>query len=354
LLSGYYGFGNFGDDALLKVIVRELRTRHPYARIEVLSQEPEMTSHDLGIFATPRADLGAVRAAIERSDIVLSGGGGLLQNSTSMRSLLYYAGILRTAIHARKRAMIFAQSIGPLDFWGKQAVKECCRGLTAATVRDERSRVLLRSLLGGVSIERTADPVFLYDLPEGSAPPSGLSGGTPSVVVCPRKTSWQPELVERMAEAVDRLCERHGARAMFVSFGGPSDADVATLIIRKCRTKPMLVPVESFDAAAAIIAAADLVIGVRLHALILAARLGVPFLAVPYDPKVAALSEDLAYPLPPFWVPGERSRAEDGLLLLDRAWNERTTLAAHLRSKLPGIQALARANFEVLDGILPS
>ena len=275
LLSGYYGFGNLGDEALLRIIVSELKSRYPHGTIDVLSAEPSLTAHELGVEATQRWEQGAIRRAIERADVVLSGGGGLLQNATSLKSLFYYAGIIRTASNAKKKTMIFAQSIGPLDFWGKQTVRECCKGLSAATVRDERSRGLLAPLVS-VPVERTADPVFLYEPPE---PPVTLEAeglgpeSDPLVVVCVRKTAHWNDGVTALAAAVDRLAETHGAHVAFVPFGGLADAEASTLVIRKCRSKPVLVPLEGLDAVAAAIARARLVIGVRLHALILAAPL---------------------------------------------------------------------------------
>ncbi len=147
LVSGYYGFGNLGDEALLEVIVQRLRATFAPARIEVLSATPQRTAAAYGVEATSRWDWRAVRAAIARADVVLSGGGGLLQNATSFRSLLYYAAILREAARAGRKTMIFAQSIGPLDRLGRLTVRRFCRGVQRATVRDERSRTLLSDLL---------------------------------------------------------------------------------------------------------------------------------------------------------------------------------------------------------------
>ena len=98
LLSGYYGFGNLGDEALLEVIVeRSCAARFPAASVRGALGDASATAARFGVDATPRWDWRAVRAAIARADVVLSGGGGLLQNATSLRSLLYYAGILREA-----------------------------------------------------------------------------------------------------------------------------------------------------------------------------------------------------------------------------------------------------------------
>jgi len=352
LISGYYGFDNLGDDALLAIIVAQLRTRYPHAAIDALSAKPDVTAHELGIIATPRWDQGAIRDAIAEAGVVLSGGGGLFQNATSLKSLLYYAGIVRGAIRANKKTMVFAQSIGPLDFWGKQTVRECCKGLHAATVRDERSRELFAPLVGSTAVERTADPVFLYDPPEIPVDLAAAGLGPesdPLVVVCVRKTAHHNDGVATIAAAVDRLAERHGARVAFVPFGGTPDAEASTLIIRKCKSQPMLVALEGLDAVAAAISRAKLVIGIRLHALILAIRFGIPFLAVPYDPKVTGLLEDVNYPLGPLWTPGQRATASQIERSVDEAWERRAELAAHLALAGAGQRALAERNFTILD-----
>ncbi|MDQ6826534.1 MAG: polysaccharide pyruvyl transferase CsaB, partial [Candidatus Eremiobacteraeota bacterium] len=304
LLSGYYGFGNLGDDALLEVIVAQLKTKYPRADIDVLSADPQSTAYQLRVDATLRSDVARVNEAISRADVVLSGGGGLLQNTTSMRSLLYYAGIIRAAIRARRKTMIFGQSVGPLDFWGKTVVRKWCAGTSRATVRDGRSYALLRRLLPATLVEKTADPVFLYSVPDEDADLTleGLGPGSdPLVVVSVRKAPGMQDGTPVIAQAVDRLMERYGARVAFLPLGGAPDAEISTSIIRKYRSAPTLLPDCNLQRVANIIRRAHLVIGMRLHALILAARYRVPFLAIPYDPKVAALSEDIAYPLPALW-----------------------------------------------------
>src|SRR6185437_8741056 len=129
----------------------------------VLSAVPDSTAEAYGVLGSPRWPWRDVRHAVARADVVLSGGGGLLQNATSLRSLLYYAGVIREAVRAGRKTMVFAQSIGPLDGLGRLVVRRFCRGLTYATVRDRRSRELLHALVPQTPVERTADPVFLYD-----------------------------------------------------------------------------------------------------------------------------------------------------------------------------------------------
>ncbi len=356
VLSGYYGFGNLGDEALLEIIVARLRARFPGCAIDVLSGDPAQTERTYAVEATPRMDLARVRTAIERSDVVLSGGGGLLQNVTSLRSLLYYANVIRAGIRARKATMIFAQSIGPLDFFGRAIVRNFCRGIAAATVRDERSRVLLQALLPGVAVQRTADPVFLFDptgVPLDLAAEGLADDGTPLVVVSVRKWQGGDATNHALAATIDRLAARYGARVALLPLGGAADAEVSTAVIRRCASTPVLLPHYPLGQAAQVIGRASFVIGMRLHALVIAARMGVPFLALPYDPKVSALCDDLRYPVGPLFTPGQPLPAPDELdRRLDDAWARRDELAAHLRRVGPELAALAEKNFDVLNDVV--
>lgn len=356
LLSGYYGYGNLGDDALLEVIVGRLRERFPNAMLDVLSAQPEDTAHQLRVTATPRGDIAAVKRAIDRSDVVLSGGGGLLQNATSLKSLLYYVGILRMATYSKKPTMIFGQSIGPLDMLGRKTVTEFCRGVPLATVRDARSQALLQKLLPETRVELTADPVFLYEPGEDADPTFANSLGTddgPLALVSVRKSSRSDVVAERVALAVDRLWDEHGIRSVFFPLGGAPDADVSTSIIRRTKSNPLLLPAASLATAATLIARCRVVIGMRLHALILAIRLGVPFLALAYDPKVAALVEDLEYPLPLLWT-AEPSKepAPDVVALVDRLCNEHESLTSVVATGAERMRVAAARNFDLLEELI--
>jgi polysaccharide pyruvyl transferase CsaB len=356
LLSGYYGFGNLGDEALLEVIVDRLRRRFPAVQLDVLSATPGATARLHGVESTPRWDWRATRAAIRRADVVLSGGGGLLQNATSLRSLLYYAGILREAIRARRKTMVFAQSIGPLDRWGRLVVRQFCKGLDRATVRDERSRRLLQQLLPRTPVERSADPVFLYDAPAADADLSGEGLGPesgPYAVASVRKVAAFREVTSTIARVVDRLAERHQIRSAFLPLGGAPDAAAATDVIRACTSSPVLLPECGLPKAASILRGARVVVGMRLHSLVLAARYAVPFLAIAYDPKVSSLCEDLEYPLEPLWKAGDPRPADDTVdALVDRLVNERDALAAHLAERRAAVVAAAERNFDVLGELL--
>lgn len=322
----------------------------------MLSATPSETSRRYAVEATPRADIPAVRAAIAKADLVLSGGGGLLQNATSSRSLLYYAGILRAASRAGKPSMIFAQSIGPLDTLGRFIVRRLCRGVTRATVRDQASKELLASLLPRVPIELTADPAWMLEPPQ---PQQGLEAeglgpeSDPLAIVCVRKIPAIDRGVKTIAAAVDRLAER-GTHVAFLPLGGADDADASTAVIRACTSTPVLLPAFDLEKAARAIGRAQVLIGMRLHALIFAARLGVPFLAIPYDPKVSGLCEELAWPLPPLWDPLKRASGDPqaARALVDRLWDEREVLKGHLFVNVQRMRVLAQRNFDRVDELL--
>jgi polysaccharide pyruvyl transferase CsaB len=354
LLSGYYGFGNLGDEAILDVIVERVRARFPQARIDVLSATPQVTAVRLGVEATPRWEMRAVRAAVARADVVVSGGGGLLQNATSLRSLLYYAGIIREGVRRGRKTMIFAQSVGPLDRLGATLVSRLCKGVDRATVRDARSAALLASLLPQTPVERTADPVFLYEPPQSDdLSLEGLGpGARPYAIVSVRECPALAASLSTIAALVDRLATAHGTRVAFLPIGGAQDASAATSVIRACKSAPMLLPEPALERAAAILAGASYVAGMRLHALILAARAAVPFLAIPYDPKVDALLQELAYPLAPLRMVRRGEALPDAQAAADEFVARAPELHAHLDGQRERVRALAERNFAVLAELM--
>jgi polysaccharide pyruvyl transferase CsaB len=349
LLSGYYGFGNFGDEAILRVFVDQWRARRADDSITVLSADPAATAKTFGVQAVPRMTPGAVIEAISNADLVVSGGGGLLQTSTSLRSLLYYTGILREAKRAGRTAAIFAQGIGPLDFIGKQIVKRTCFDLDLAVVRDESSAELLRAILPKVPLETAADPVFLA--PETISPDADsilrsegvtdIRGDLVAVVV--RKSPLLGRVASELAKGVDRMTAAFGCNVVFVPFQRPDDVEASIDVIRRCKTAPTLLG-GGYDLGVmtALFARCTAVVSMRLHALILAARIAVPFLAIPYDPKVVALAHELAYPLPML------ERDTPGPPLFDRLWADRAQLAAHLGAASPALASRAASGFDRL------
>ena len=350
LLSGYYGFDNFGDEAILQIFVAEWRRRRGADRVRVLSAKPEETAK-LGIEALPRTSVSRIAELLRQTDVFVSGGGGLLQSSTSLRSLLYYAGLIHEAKSCGAKTAIFAQGIGPLSLMGKQIVRHTCSGVDVAIVRDQDSAALLHQLLPRVDVRVAADPVFLAPdaVPEGTERAlagEGVTGAGDLVAVVVRPWRSLDRIAGDIARAVDVLASRCGAQVIFVPFQRSADVEAAVSIIRRCQTAPVLVG-GGYDLATmtALFKRCAAVVGMRLHALILAARLGVPFLAVPYDPKIAALCALLRYPLAAL----QSGTAEDRTVEM---WSRRSALSSHLREASASQAALASKAFDWLQELV--
>jgi len=350
LLSGYYGFDNFGDDAILQIFVEEWRRRRPADTVRVLSGRPEQTEK-LGVEAVPRASATRIADALRQTDVFVSGGGGLLQSATSLRSLLYYTGLIHEAKGAGAKTVIFAQGIGPLSFTGRLIVGRACANVDLGIVRDEASGQLLRQLVPRVDVRLAADPVFLApdavtEHADRALAGEGISSQGDLVAVIVRPSRMLDKIGGEIARVVDILASRCGAQVIFVPFQRPADVEAAVSIIRRCRTAPVLVG-GGYDlpTMTALLRRCTAVVGMRLHALILASRLGVPFLAVPYDPKIVALGESLRYPLAPL-QPGTADELTESL------WTKRSALSSHLNDAARSQAALASKAFDWLQELV--
>ena len=303
-LSGYYGCGNTGDEAVLAGIVESFARRAgpQAAQFTVLSQNPHDTEQRHGLRAVDRMSLSAVRAALKECDLLLSGGGSLLQDTTSVRSLVYYLWIARMGLAAGMPVMFYAQGIGPLRRkLSRFLTRAVANRVAAITVRDPGSEDLLRRI-GACkpSIEVTADPAFalrpaLDDRVQDIRTRAGLEPGRTSVGVALRP--WGSVSVEGLAAACDAVVESTGGQVVFIPMQPPGDVSISTAVAAAMKrgdsariVQEPLLPREALG----LVGSMDALLAMRLHALIFAAAAGgVPVVALSYDPKVAQLMEGL-------------------------------------------------------------
>ncbi|UBV42563.1 polysaccharide pyruvyl transferase CsaB [Deinococcus taeanensis] len=279
-VSGYYGFGNTGDEAIALAITRELRQRHVTPLL--LSNTPEETARTYGCDSEPRMQPAAVLGALLRSQVLLSGGGGLLQDKTSARTLTYYLAVIRLARLLRRRVVVFNQSVGPLSPAGGRRVAAALRGVHVI-VRDRGSVETLAAL--GVTAELGGDPALLL------APTPGLTRDAGRVIVAPRGDVT--DATDHLRDVVRRL-RQEGRHVTALSFM-PDHDDPAARSLEANEVLSTRDPQVALDA----IARSGYVIGVRLHAVILAAASGTPFTGVAYDPKVQGFCTDAGAPAHP-------------------------------------------------------
>lgn len=301
VLSGYYGFNNVGDEAVLAATIAALRERRPGVEIAVLSASPEATGRAFGVEGVSRASPQDLVRVLRGCDLFLSGGGSLFQDVTSWRSPWYYLGVLALARRLCRHTAIYAQGVGPLRGRAiRSAVRRQLSAVDLITLRDRESLSFLASL----GVDRppavlTGDPALLLT-PEWSArvaaETSAWGDGLPLGLAL---RSWRGDpWVEDLASAARTLVERHGARWICLAMQRPGDLALAERMAARIGpgarvVRAPLAPREML----ALVGRLALVVGMRLHALVFAAAQGVPLISLAYDPKVGAFARELGEPL---------------------------------------------------------
>ena len=301
VLSGFYGLGNTGDEAILKAIIDNLRSELDNPDITVFSLSPDQTAKEHGVKSVYRGWRHQNKekvAALRKADLLISGGGGLLQDTYPTKFLFgplpYYLLIVFLAKLCGTKVMFFSQGIGPVtSTWGKVLMKVFANMADFVTVRDEYSKDYLHSL--GVTRPETvvtADIVFAFQgTPDDSAYESlDLDGSERIVAVAPRPWFEEEEAyIEKMAWALDQLIEQRGVLPVFVPMEPPYDTNISKRIMEKMNhaDKTRLLgdhfsPNQFYQ----FIRRADATIALRLHALIFSALGNVPHIGLSYDRKV--------------------------------------------------------------------
>lgn len=308
LISGYYGFNNIGDESILRTVIDNLREKLRGVEITVLSQDPARTAEKYGVRAAGRMDPGDIFRSVRRCDMLLSGGGSLLQDATSSRSLLYYLFILRLAQLLGKRTFIYSQGVGPISRpRNRRLAALVLRRADGIVVRDEKSRDLLLELkVPEALIHVTADPVIRVKkadpalgraiLEEEGCPrhPDRLSVGW--AVRCRKPNAPFLREVER---CIRWLREEYHADSVLIPFFHDEDVGACEAVARRLGAGTGCVRRKRLsEETLSVIGCMDMLVGVRLHSLIYAAVMGVPMLGVSYDPKVDSFLSSIGQPTP--------------------------------------------------------
>lgn len=329
LISGYYGFGNLGDEAILSGLIAGLQARD--YRLSVLSNNPEKTRALHGVEAVTRYK--GLPSALLQCDAVISGGGGLLQDKTSARSLRYYLGVLRLAKALGKRCAVYAQSVGPLSPTGARAVRRTLADIPVA-VRDGASQRLLASL--DIDATLVADAALLLPEPKGTTTMSL----TPPVLLIPR--GGYPEITEALIALAKALRVKGVPLAGMAIQPGQDDEPLKKL--KEAVPELALWRADTPSAALSTVAGAAHVVSARLHGLIFAAAARRPFSGIVYDPKVAAFAEEVGAPA--YHLPLELDEVANTVA------DAVTAPASAYAANVDALKARAAQGLEWLDGAL--
>jgi len=378
LVTGYYGFDNTGDEAILAAMLQGFRRHAPSAVTTVLSGDPAQTTQLHGVRSIHWTHMPAIIEAARTADLIVVGGGGLFHDyfafnpdavlTSQYSGISYYASGPILAHLLGKPCMLYGVGVGPLFSSDGCAYTRAAFELSCvATVRDAESADIVAALGSTVRAQLTADPAFqLQAAPAEHAAAlmreaGVILAGDTLLGVSLRHWSlgaqgdrWMPQV----ARALDAFIERQDARVVFVPFqhlGSTQENDVAIAhaVRAKMRWARRAVVIEGAHTPqqrAGILAQCDLVLGMRLHSIIFAATAQVPVVALSYDPKVRAIMQQLGC---------EEHVAElaylscEGVLArLERAFEQREAVARRLGEATTRLRVAADENAQLVAQVL--
>ena len=359
MISGYYGFGNSGDDAILLAIIENLRKIKKDIRIVVLSKNPKDTASIYGVDSIDRFNLFKVIGTMKKTRLFLNGGGNLIQDVTSTRSLVYYLTTIYLAKLMGLKVMLYANGIGPVGkSTNRYFTSKIIDKVDIITLREEASGLELKSL--GVKkpeIHVTADPALGLE-PAGPEEiekllqKEGIPADTPLVGFSIRKWSGYEAYSRIIAQAADYIDETYNVKSVFIPLHFPSDLAAAEDIASKMKHAPFILRnIYETDKILGIMKRMDLVLGMRLHALIYSVSLSVPVIGLIYDPKVQGFLEYVNQP----WAGNVADLNLDSLKkLIDEVWSNRKEISQQLEKGNRLLKQKAYENAEITIRLLES
>lgn len=290
VLCGYYGMGNAGDEALLVSLLQML----PESVIPiVLSGDPAATKQQYGVASCPRKSTFGILNALKQSDVLIWGGGSLMQDATSIASPIYYGGLMALAQQRGLRTIAWAQGIGPLQRSLTQwLTKQVLFGCDGISVRDRASAELLQSW--------GLDPVIAPD-PVWALTPD-LSGSLaeypdPKVAVVLRSHPLlTSERLGVLIRALTSFQAQTNCSLLLIPFQPIQDLAIAEQIAQEIPHGSFILAVNDPKKLIGLFTQVKMAIGMRLHSLIMAASAGCNCFALSYDPKVTQLMTELNLP----------------------------------------------------------
>lgn len=359
-ISGSYGGLNLGDEAILQSIMDQLRAFAP-VDFTIFSRDPGDTSHRHQVYdAVPVRDLtqSEVAGKLEGLNLFILGGGGILFDSEAR----IYLREVTLAHEMGIPVMVYAVSAGPLkDRNAQKLVADALNKAAVITVRDRNSKRVLEECGVKREILVTADPALLLQpepLPEEILLREGIDHQRRLIGMSVREPGVAaPDISSEnyhtiLANAADYMIDRYDADVLFIPMEHrvldlQHSHAVVSQMLRPQRAK--VSPIEYTPGQLlSLMEHFDFAVGMRLHFLIFAALRNIPFVALPYSPKVNGFLEDLDIKMPPI------NLVNAGRLIahIDYFWDNMEEVRAKVSGSLPELQRRARQNNEIAVGLL--
>jgi len=287
VVSGYIGFDNFGDEAIAHVLTQKLK-QNGAEKITLISSNPSRTSE---LHNVDSCGMFKFLPALINSDVLISGGGSLLQDVTSLKSLLYYLVVIFSALILGKKVEIFAQGIGPINSsFGQMLTKLALKKADKISVRDDNSQKLLKEW--GIDSELVNDPVLDLELPHKNS--KGIVG-----IQLRSFPSLTEDFIEKLAEKIANKFK--DKKIEVISLQDSIDLNVCNSFLEKLKQKGIenieLKCGLSIQEAIDTILNLEYLVAMRFHANIIGIKSGIKTVAINYDPKVETLAQKFNLPL---------------------------------------------------------
>ncbi len=297
VICGAYGRGNAGDDAILLAILTELRSIDPDLSFQVFSRNPMETRRTYRVNAFYTFNGFQAIRYFRKAKFFINGGGSLMQDVTSNRSLWFYLWTLAAAKRHHCPVIMYGCGIGPIQKDGnrRRAANVMNKYVDSITLRDPDSLKELEVL--GVtkpSIALSADttvslPAASPEVIDGILNSRGIPADGKYIGFILRPWPGFDARAKDLAAAADYAYEKYGLTPVFFPIEPRLDIAAAQRITQKM-TAPHHVLTEAFTAAQTIgiLSRMQVVVSMRLHGLIFAASQGVPLVGIVYDQKVSS------------------------------------------------------------------
>ncbi|MDT8858817.1 polysaccharide pyruvyl transferase family protein [Alkalihalobacillus sp. MEB130] len=317
-IIGNYGNNNNGDEAILTGILHQL-TEHLHVKKEdivVFSNNPENTIERYGITAKPlihkkgsilKSGATTIQASyrvMKKLDLLIIGGGGLLMDMYK-RDAPLYSTLGLTGKRAGCKVVVYGVGAGPLNTaLGKFFIKRLTNAAASVSVRDTDSQKLLQSIGVKTPVAVIGDPAFSVPAEKTHKPSASIKKVGVTAVPYFSNQYWPtPDLakydayVNGMASQLDQLIEKQNVEVTFFSTKFPEDVQVTKDILAKMKHSASLMednlhPVDIVKLSAE----QDLIIGTRLHSLILSVVAKTPVIGIGYHHKVEDFMKVIGMP----------------------------------------------------------
>jgi len=286
VISGYIGFDNFGDEAIAKTLISHLKLKN-VEKITVLSSNPHKTARLYEVYS---AHFLKFFKPILESDVLISGGGSLLQDITSLKSLIYYLAVIVTALVFDKKVIIFAQGFTPFrtkigKFFTKFVLQYCNK----IYVRDAKSQEILKKM--DLDSELVADPVFGIEIPK-------IENKEGVGIQLRDFHTLTDEFLKNLAFTVAKKFK--GKKIKLYSLQDTLDLPVLEKFAKMLKENEINSEIYrnlTVEKTIEEISKLEYLIGMRFHANLVAAKAGVKVLGINYDIKVLNLAKHVGFPL---------------------------------------------------------